>query len=177
MLISSCVRLLSCFHNFFSLTQLFFLFICPFSSLLDFLFAALRVNKQRTRGPRFILFVSKINFSCLFCLVLICTFPKKEHSTANQLNFLIHLCESCLQSTDERRERVCAHTHTHLFSFGISKNSFASGNDAESCRTTFAESFFCTHLYISDIFLFQGCTTSSNVLTFLRSENPDELKI
>lgn len=76
----SFLRVYVYFHvfTFFPLTQLFFLFICPFSSLLDFLFAALRVNKQRTRGPRFILFVSKINFPCLFCLLLICTFPKRS---------------------------------------------------------------------------------------------------
>lgn len=72
--IFSFVRLYIYFHVF-----TFFVL----SLLLDFL---LRVNKQWTRGvARFILFVPKINFSSLFCLLLICTFPKNGASTIKRM--------------------------------------------------------------------------------------------
>lgn len=74
-------------------------------------------------------------------------------------------------------EKESMHTHIHLFSFGISKNSFASGNDAESCRTTFAESFFLHSFIHFWYFSVSGVHNIVECAYIFKVGKPDELKI
>lgn len=140
----SFLRLYIYFHVFTFFLLVLILFICPF---------CLRVNKQPTRGPFHFIYVKDKFFcayfvSCWFALSQKWSIRRYKCTPTEFSCPFVWICESCLQSERTTKRMsilyVCVQHTQYIdtlecacFLLEFPKNSFASGDDAESCRTDY----------------------------------------